>query len=53
MNKSFEIVQTEFGNFLVNEYDLIGINIINRICTSNNISSIVIIIVTKVEDKQT
>jgi FkbM family methyltransferase len=30
MNKSFEIVQTQFGNFLINEYDLIGINIINR-----------------------
>jgi FkbM family methyltransferase len=24
MNKSFEIVETEFGNFLINEYDLIG-----------------------------
>jgi len=27
INKSFEIVQTDFGNFLINEYDLIGINI--------------------------
>jgi FkbM family methyltransferase len=24
MEKSFEIIQTEFGNFLINEYDLIG-----------------------------
>jgi len=24
MNKSFEIVETQFGNFLINEYDLIG-----------------------------
>jgi FkbM family methyltransferase len=24
MNKSFEITQTQFGNFLINEYDLIG-----------------------------
>jgi FkbM family methyltransferase len=27
MNKSFEIIQTDFGNFLINEYDLIGISI--------------------------
>jgi hypothetical protein len=24
MNKSFEIIETQFGNFLINEYDLIG-----------------------------
>ncbi len=30
MDKSFEIVQTSFGNFLVNEYDLIGINILQH-----------------------
>jgi len=29
MNKSFEIVQTQFGNFLINEYDLIGNNILH------------------------
>jgi FkbM family methyltransferase len=27
MNKSFEIIQTNLGNFLINEYDLIGIYI--------------------------
>lgn len=27
MNKSFTVVQTDFGNFLINEYDLIGISI--------------------------
>ena len=29
MNKSFEIIETNFGNFLINEYDLIG-NFIKR-----------------------
>jgi FkbM family methyltransferase len=29
MNKSFEIVQTDYGNFLINEYDLIGNNILH------------------------
>ena len=24
MDKSFEIVETKFGNFLINEFDLIG-----------------------------
>ena len=24
MKKSFEIIETPFGNFLINEYDLIG-----------------------------
>lgn len=28
INKSFEIVQTGFGNFLINEYDLIGRNLL-------------------------